>query len=396
MLKLISLFFGLSWAACPTPQSGWVQNGGNLYFKSTQNKRYGQANSACEGSNGKLAEFFTQAQFDEMKSLVAEIGQDTWIGLKKKSSCTGVDCRGKLEYQSFRTFFDAEEYPTTLQVTGMSNNCVYMTASGEVRGRSCISSIRYLCMIDCEAFPLKTYPTAPAGGGGCEFPFVYKGQLFDACTCVESPTTPRCANSVEANTRILNSHTTCSGLTCDAAKLCPAISDATLVGADHYYFLSSGTVRGSQAKSTCTGFGFDGLAPVTTQGLYNQMVGLGLTEMFFVDMKNEQKRTCTTSANCNNQFQTFSGNDVVTTYFTNSWDVTNLGNWEKHLRYDGSSNTIIKTNWNDDFKPLCYQQCTPFVPPAECDGDAAPTLANSNDNNTSTWVTPAAGGEVIK
>ena len=70
-LVAFAAFLGLARGACPPAESGYTQVGNNLYKISSGNDGRHDAYDACEsGRVGKLATFYNDAKFNELKSVI--------------------------------------------------------------------------------------------------------------------------------------------------------------------------------------------------------------------------------------------------------------------------------------------------------------------------------------
>ena len=168
-----------------------------------------------------------------------------------------------------------------------------------------------------------------------------------------------------------------------------------------YYKLYSNSRTWWNAENACkNAWGLDGLAPFNTEDMIKNIYGLIGTSNFnedtYIDVRNPSNQDCNSKVACNLILRDRAGNPITTNlaYVTHEFKMNHDPNNDERRCVKVKRNT---GKWedeecDDDKYPLCYQVC---APPVTCDGSTAPTLANSNDNNTWTSASPASENDVI-
>ena len=163
-----------------------------------------------------------------------------------------------------------------------------------------------------------------------------------------------------------------------------------------YYKLYSSKTNWWNAEDACTGWGLDGLAPFNTEAMIRNVYGLlghgSFNQDTFIDVRNKDKIGCYSKSECNLRIYDRDENRITTNlaYVTHEFKIDS--NYKSCIKFKKNSGKMEDESCLGEKYPMCYQVCAPAV---TCDGSAAPTLANSDDDNSWSTASPANEGDVI-
>ena len=178
---------------------------------------------------------------------------------------------------------------------------------------------------------------------------------------------------------------------------CPTYPDLVTVGQDGqtYYRVMSKTKKWNSAESYCHNWGFDGLATVTSEVMVRNLEALSIDTDVLIDVTNPNNQRCDSKTTCHLKLTNRAGENIATdvSYITNAFEI------DQHLANDKLCiKRMADGRWQDEYcynkkSVLCYQSCAPEV---KCNGDSAPGLANSEDNNAWSASNMADVGDAIR
>ena len=147
-----------------------------------------------------------------------------------------------------------------------------------------------------------------------------------------------------------------------------------------YYLKTSSQREWHEAEGFCQQYGMDGLAPVNTQAMVENLNQLSIDGDVWIDVTNPDDVNCDSKETCNLQLENKAGDPITTdlSYFTNEFRLNQDQNGDRECIKRKDNGRWDDEECDDDKSMLCYQVCAPAL---QCDGDVVPTLANSNNDN---------------